>query len=123
MPNINDKNARPETVKEDPNKETKKVRKPREKVRPIEELITLPETKLTDKEKVKLIKALKEEVSIATQKYEAYKQTTESSFEKARNIENRYEEMEAFYRKLLRYVDTQVNSFHDAINQAIKGGM
>lgn len=123
MPNINDKNARPETVKEKPNKETKKVRKPREKVRAIEEIINLPETKLTDKEKVKLIKALKEEVSIATQKYEAYKQTTESSFEKARNIENRYEEMEAFYRKLLRYVDTQVNSFHDAINQAIKGGM
>ena len=127
MPNINDKNVKPEVktekVTEKTNEKVKTPRKPREKVRPIEEIINLPETKLTDKEKVKLIKALKEEVSIATQKYEAYKQTTESSFEKARNIENRYEEMEAFYRRLLKYVDTQVNSFHDAINQAIKGGM
>ena len=123
MPNINDKNAKPETVNEKPNKETKKTRKPREKVRPIEELITLPETKLTEKEKIKLIKALKEEINITSQKYDAYKQTTETSFKQARDLEDKYEQMEAFYRKLLAYVDNQTSAFHSAINQAIKGGM
>lgn len=120
MPNINDKNVKPETTKEKPNKETKKVRKPREKVRAIEELMTLPITKLTDKEKNKLIKELKGKINLNDNKYEQYKMSAESAFNKAREIEAKYDAMEQYYRRLLTFVDTQVNAFHASLNQAIK---
>jgi len=101
----------------------KKPRKPRETVRPVETLMTLPENKLTGKEMVKLIKALKEELNVASQQRDAYKANANAAFEKCQNIEKAYEDMEGFYRKTLRYIDSQVNSFHEAINQATKGGM
>ena len=115
-----------ETKKTKPETETPKVkkpRKPRETVRPVETLITLPESKLTGKEMIKLIKALKEELNVAAQQRDAYKANANAAFEKCQNIEKAYEDMEGFYRKTLRYIDSQVNSFHEAINQATKGGM
>lgn len=101
----------------------KKVRKPREKVREIAEIIDLPVSKLSDKEKEKLIKALKEEANLANNKCEAFKQNAESAFAQTRELESKYDAMEKFYIRQLQYVDTQLNAFHAAINQALKGGV
>ena len=100
----------------------KKTRKPREKVRSSEECIALPVSKLTEKEKENLIKDLKEAVTVATNKAEAYKANAESAFEQTREMEKHYEAMEKYYRDILKYVDMQVTAFHTAVNQAIKGG-
>ena len=103
--------------------EPKKVRKPREKVRTVEETIDLPISKLTDKEKDNLIKALKEENNLLTTKVESYKQNAGAAFEQTRQAEEQYKAMEQYYRNQLKYVDAQLNAFHAAINQAIKGGI
>ena len=100
----------------------KKPRKPREKVRPLEEIIELPVTKLTDKEKDALIKHLKEEVNMLIQKSEACRGTADAAFEKCRITEQNFNNMEDFYRRKLKYVNTQLEAFHSAINAAIKGG-
>ncbi len=109
-------------VKEAP-VETKKTRKPREKVRTPEECLDLPVTKLTDKEKNNLIKELKESLTLALNQGEAYKQNARSALDKARQTEEQYKAMEKYYRDLLKYVDAQTNAFHAAVNQAIKGGI
>ena len=101
----------------------KKVRKPREKVRTVEETIDLPISKLTDKEKDNLIKTLKEENNLLTTKVESYKQNAGAAFEQTRQAEEQYKAMEQYYRNQLKYVDAQLNAFHAAINQAIKGGI
>lgn len=123
------KNA-PETVVESnateipkENDAPKKVRKPREKVRDVAEIINLPVSKLSDKEKEKLIKALKEEANLANNKCEAFKQNAESAFAQTRELESKYDAMEKFYIRQLQYVDNQINAFHAAVNQAIKGGI
>lgn len=101
----------------------KKPRKPREKTREIEEIINLPVSKLSDKEKEKLIKALKEENTLVNNKCGHLKQSTESAFAQARELENKYDAMEKFYIGQLQYVNNQLNAFHAAINQALKGGI
>lgn len=101
----------------------KKVRKPREKVRSVEETYDLPVSKLSDKEKDNLIKALKEENNLLANKMESYKQNAGSAFEQTRQLEDQYKAMENFYRGRLQYVDNQLNAFHAAINEAIKGGI
>lgn len=127
MPNINDKNVKPEVetekVTKKANEKVKTPRKPREKVRPTEEIINLPETKLTDKEKVKLIKALKENNMLLANQVEAFKQNSETAFAQARNKEEAYEAMERFYRGRLQYINTQLAAFVSAVNEAIKGGI
>ena len=101
----------------------KKERKPREKVRTPEECLDLPVTKLTDKEKNNLIKELKEALTQALNQAEAYKQNATAAYERARRTEAQYDDMEKFYREKLAYVDAQLNAFHAAINQAVKGGI
>lgn len=104
-------------------KEVKKERKPREKVRPVEELVNLPTNKMTDKEKDKLIKALKENNMLLINQVEAFKQNSETAFAQARNKEEAYEAMERFYRGRLQYINTQLAAFGAAVNEAIKGGI
>lgn len=101
----------------------KKVRKPREKVRSVEECFDLPVSKLTDKEKDNLIKSLKESLTLAVNQAEAYKQNAASAFEGTRQREDQYKAMEKYYKDLLKYVDMQVKAFHTAVDQAIKGGI
>lgn len=122
------KNA-PETVVESnateipkENEEPKKTRKPREKVRPVEECFDLPLSKLTPKEKDNLIKELKESLTLTTNKVDAYKANAEAAFNQTRQIEEQYKAMEKYYRDQLKYIDMQVQAFHTAVNQAIKGG-
>ncbi len=101
----------------------KKVRKPREKARSIEECYDLPVTKLSDKEKNNLITELKSSLNQAINQAEAYKQNAQSAFEQTRQLEDQYKEMEKYYREKLRYVDAQLKAFHAAINEALKGGI
>lgn len=101
----------------------KKPRKPREKVRSAEECLELPVTKLTDKEKNNLIKELKEALTQALNQSEAYKTNAKSAFDQCRQMEDQYKAMEQYYKNQLKYVDAQVNAFHSAINQAVKGGI
>jgi phage shock protein A len=108
-----------EAIKEEP----KKVRKPREKVRPVEETLGLSVSKLTDKEKEALIKHLKEENTLLSNKVDSYKQNAGAAFDQTRQLEDQYKAMEQFYRGRLQYVDNQLNAFHAAINEAIKGGI
>ena len=56
-------------------------------------------------------------------KVNALKESIQSSFEQTRRTEEQYTSMEKFYRSKLAYVDSQVNAFHAAINEAIKGGI
>ena len=104
------------------NDEPKKVRKPREKVRSVDECYDLPLSKLTPKEKDNLIKELKEALNLATNQVDAYKQSAESAFNQTRQMEDQYKAMEKYYRDQLKYIDMQINAFHTAVNQAIKGG-
>lgn len=101
----------------------KKPRKPREKVREIEEIIDLPLTKLTDKEKNKLIEFFKANITEASNKVQAYRETTESALRKVKDTEDRYDAMESFYRRKLAYINTQLEAFSTAITQVTKGGI
>jgi hypothetical protein len=103
--------------------EPKKTRKPREKVRDVEELYNLPVKKLSDKEKDKLIDFLKETVQTLQTQRDMFSDNAKSAYEKVNNIEDQYKAMEAYYRKLLKYIDTQVEAFHTAVNQATRGGI
>lgn len=127
MPNINDKNVKPETTTEKVSEKTvkeTKPRKPREKVRPTVECLALPLSKLTDKEKDNLIKELKEAVSVATNKEQHYKANAESAFEQTRQMEEQFKAMEKYYKDQLKYVSNQLSAFNAAVNRAlIIGGM
>lgn len=110
-------------VKEEAVKPAKKPRKPREKSRNIEELLTLAPNKLTDLEKNILIKELKYQNEHLSAKIELIHTNANSAYEKLRQTENKFDSMEQFYRKKLQYVDAQLNAFHAAINESIKGGI
>jgi len=112
-----------EAAKEITEAPAKKQRKPREKMRQFEELMALPEKKLTDAEKNFLIKKLKEEVNLKTNQYNACHEVIDSSFNQNRQLEEDYKSMEAFYQEKLKYINNQLNSFHAALNMAIKGGV
>ena len=100
-----------------------KTRKPREKVRPIEETMDIPVKKLTDKEKIKLIEHLKKENTLLANKLSAHIDTKKGAFARAREVEEKYEAMEAYYIKAFKYIDSQLTAFHAAVNQATKGGV
>ena len=66
------------------------TRKPREKVRPIDELVH-PSTSvksMTDKEKTLLIEHYKQETNRLTQQVEAYRHNAEEAYKKAQLFEN-----------------------------------
>ena len=133
MPNINNKNVVPETVTEVVNKEAvvaetpepvkeKKPRKPREKVRDIEEIIELPVNKLTEKEKDKLINFFKDSINEISNKVEAYKSNAKAAYEQTRQMEADYKAMEAYYKKQLKFVHIQLEAFVASITTVTKGG-
>ena len=102
--------------------EVKKERKTREKVRSVEELANLSTAKMTDKEKDKLIKALREANNLLANQVDAFKQNAESAYNQTRDREDKYEQMERYYRGRLQYIDTQLAAFVTAVNEATKGG-
>ena len=115
-----EKETKPKTTEEKKPTPQKK-RKPRQPKRKLEEIVNLPEHKLTEAEKITLIKKLKEEYSLAKNKYEEMQHNANSAYEKARMIEEQYNAMETFYRDQFKYINGQLNSFHAAINKVTKG--
>ena len=101
----------------------KKTRKPREKVRPVEETLELPVKKLSDKEKDNLIEALREEVTKLNNQSKAYRDTTEASFRQTRKMEDDFKAMEGYYKKQLNFIAIQLAAFQTAVEQATKGGV
>lgn len=101
----------------------KKTRKPREKVRTVEELENISPKKMSEKEKETMIEALREANSYLNSKIEQMQNSVEGAFERARMTEDKYAAMESYYKKALRYIDTQLDAFHTAVNQATKGGI
>ena len=53
---------------------------------------------------------------------ETLKTSIENAFEKARLIEERYNDMEKFYRDNLAYIDGQVIAFANAVRKSTVGG-
>lgn len=98
-----------------------KKRKPRQPKRSMEELMTLPENKLSEAEKIRVIKKLKEEVTLAQNKFAECHSVANSAFEQNRQLEDQYKAMEQYYTEQFKYINGQVNSFHAAINKVTKG--
>lgn len=103
------------------NKPVPKKRKPRQPKRSMEEIMNLPEKKLSDSEKIVLIRKLKEEIMLLTNKNNECHNIIDSSFEKTRMLEDECKSMEVYYTEQLKYINSQVNAFHAAINKATKG--
>lgn len=98
-----------------------KPRKPREKVRPIEDLIELPEKKLTDKEKNILIKELKERLTFLENKTAAHMEASDGAFRRARETEEQYKAMESYYKNSFKNIQLQLDAAYKAI-ATITGG-
>ncbi len=109
-------------VEKTPEAPAKKPRKPREKVRPIDEIYDLPVNKLSDKEKESLIKYMKENITLLRNQACEYKQNAEGAFERARNTEQRYKAMEKFYIDSFIEVNIQLKAFSKAVEK-ITGGV
>lgn len=105
--------------------ETKEVKKraPRVKKRTDEEIRELSVNKLTEKEKDRLIVMLKEELEIVKTKAELLTQNSKASFEQTRLVEERYSSMEEFYRRKLKFMKSQADSFVEVINATVTGGI
>jgi len=93
------------------------------KARELEEIKELPISKLTDKEKEHLIKALKEENTEQLNKNQSLKNNCEMAFEKLRSVEAQYNSMENYYLTKLKFIGEQIQACHNAIAMAIKGGI
>lgn len=110
---------RTETVKKTIKKENK-PRKPREIVRPTKECMAIDPKKLTEKEKINLIEALKAELNVTNMKNACLDDNVIATREQLRSLETQYDAMEQFYRVQLQYIDNQMTAFHQAVNQATK---
>lgn len=111
--------AEEKKVKE-PIKRAKKPAQP--KPRTIEETIDLVETKLTEKEKIALIKYLKEVVTSAETKVSQLETSFEGMCAKHNNLKNEFNEMERYYQDSLKYISEQSRAFVSAISRATFGG-
>lgn len=100
----------------------KKTRKPRQKTRTVEELINAKVSGMSDKEKAILIDHLKDENESNLCKIQMLEHNIVSTREQAQEIDRQIEQMEAFYREKLHYVNLQTKAFSDAINAVILGG-
>lgn len=105
--------------KENENEPKKKTRAP--KARPIEELVDAPTKGMTEKEAILLIDHLREQLVMADNKIEQYKQSTNSAFERARKIENDFNAMENYYKERLAYLTNSAKIFCQSVCLATKG--
>lgn len=101
----------------------KKTRRPKTKIRDIEELYDLPVKKLNEKEKDKLIEDMKEALEKSNTQMLMYKQNAKSAFEKINQTNEEFKAMELYYKKQLNYIAVQLAAFQTAVDQATKGGV
>lgn len=100
-----------------------KKRTPRVKNRPDAEILELAINKLTEKEKDRVITLLKEERELIKVKAEHLQANCKTAFEQARQLEENYNNMEAYYRNKLKFINSQTASFTEVINATVKGGI
>ena len=108
-----------ELVKEEKNAPGKKPRAP--KARPVEELVEASYKSLTEKEKELLIEFYKEQLTIADNKIEQFKQNADAAFKRARNVEENFNSMEAYYKERLAYLTNSTKIFYQSVCLATKG--
>lgn len=97
-------------------------RKPRApKARPVEDLTEASTKGMTDKEKDLLIDHLREQIVLANNKIEQFKQSTNSAFERARKVEDNFEAMENYYKERLAYLTNSAKIFYQSVCLATKG--
>lgn len=100
----------------------KKERKPREKVRSIEEIVDLDVKKLTDKEKNNLITYLREQLSVMEFQHKEQSHLIDSTFSQRRMDEENYKAMENYYKTALKSVALQMDAAYSAVKN-ITGGV
>lgn len=93
------------------------------KARSVQETIELMESKLTDKEKINLIKFLKQNTIGLGTKIKQLEMNIESTRLQLQQMQKQYNEMELYYKNSLDYVDKQTKAFSDAITKATYGGL
>ena len=123
MPNEEVKNVEVTDAPQLEETPVKKPRKPREKIRAIEDIIDLPVKKLSEKEKDALIEHLKEAHMTSEAQAQLYKQNARSAYEKINQTNDEFKAMEQYYKKQLSYIAVQLAAFQSAVEQATKGGV
>lgn len=97
----------------------KRTRAP--KARSIDELVEVPVKNMTDKEKTIYIEHLQEELLLANNKIEHFKNSNESALKQTRYIEENFESMEAFYKERMAFIQNNAKNFYQSICLATKG--
>lgn len=100
----------------------KKEKKRTPKARKIEEILDEPIKSLTDKEKELLINRLKEDVKLAAEQIEMYKNNCTKAYEKVQAVNNEFDRMNQFYIDKLTFINTQLRAFSQAIQLTTTGG-
>lgn len=111
----------PKEEMDEPKSKKKSVKTRAPKARPVEELVEAPTKNMTDKEKDNLIEYFKEQIIIADNKIEQYKQNSEAAFKRARNVEDEFKAMEAYYKDRLAYLTNSTRIFYQSVCLATKG--
>lgn len=100
-----------------------RTRKPREKVRPLDELKTIENVKsLSEKEKTILIEHYRAELNRTTAACNSYKANAEAAFEKARMLENAYNHNIEVNNAKLNDVVQAASTFYKTIYLIAKDG-
>lgn len=104
-----------------PNTPVKKPRKPREKVRDVEELKTVPHNKMSDKEKIKLLDYQEKLINELTNKNNELNNLVDSTFMQRRMDDENYKAMEQYYKTAMKSIDLQMNAAYSAIKNIVGG--
>ena len=110
-----------EQDKPQPRKKSGKAKARAAKARPVEELAGIPVKQMTDKEKENYIEHLREQLTIADNKVEQYKQNNESVFAQVRMMEDNFNAMESYFTDRLNYVQEAAKNFYKSVCLATKG--
>ena len=123
MENTNTPVAAVENEETRPTATATRTRKPREKVRPLEELKKIESTKsLSDKEKTILIEHYRAEVNRLTAAANSYQHNAEAAFEKSRMLEDAYNKMIETYNAKLNDIVQATSTLYKTIFLIAKDG-
>ena len=100
-------------------KKTKAPRAPR--ARAVEELLKAPKKSMSDKEKDILLEYYEEQIVLADNKIEAFKQNCDAAYSRARKVEENFNSMESYYKERLAFIHNNAKNFYQSICLATKG--
>lgn len=102
---------------------TRKRTKTKEVVKDIATIRITDPKKLSQKEMILAINDLRATATFNLTKIENLDQIAESSFNRARQAEADFTNMETYYKKKLNFINDQLIAFAGAVTQATKGGI